>query len=487
MIYGFGTMYSQSDSNDVYWDNSLCDSTCSRFHGVSSIAQSNDSTVYLAGNLIYNCDDSYIRTFAKFKKSINNFRDVDINHPIPNKDSGQYISSIVIKGNSIYVAGYFNRIGGINANGIAKFDGTNWFSLGQGIKGLVNKIMFKSSDLYAVGLFDSAGNVKTSCVAKWDGKTWSGFGKGVTSHVGKYNREYVNSISIIGSKVFIGGEFDTVGGVYANNIAMWNGTVWSGMNLGVRLEKQDQNRDGLVNTLESIGGVLYVGGEFDTVGNNIATNNIAKYDTIKGWSSLGSGTISIGALNNTSTVECMKVVGTKLFVGGTFTSICGTEANNIAMFNGTTWSCLGSGTSGVVSVIDVGKTGLYIGGGFDSVGHKYCFGSFARYTKEIDTTNNGTIKSDNLNNNLNIGINLKENIPQPFKEETKFNVILKEPKEVTISVLNDKGQLIKIIYKGLIEGEKEFIWSGKGESNGIYYYRITGNGINETKKFVLVK
>src|SRR6266545_5168841 len=51
------------------------------------------------------------------------------------------VSAITAVGNSIYFAGSFSSIGGINARNIARWDGTNWSALGLGVDGSVANIV----------------------------------------------------------------------------------------------------------------------------------------------------------------------------------------------------------------------------------------------------------------------------------------------------------------------------------------------------------
>ena len=66
----------------------------------------------------------------------------------------------------LYAAGSFSMAGGINANNIAKWDGTNWTSLGNGINGNVYAIASYNGELYAAGDFTTAGTSSVNDIAK---------------------------------------------------------------------------------------------------------------------------------------------------------------------------------------------------------------------------------------------------------------------------------------------------------------------------------
>ena len=106
------------------------------------------------------------------------------------------------------------------------------------------------------------------------------------------------------------------------------------------------------------------GGLFSQAGGNPA-NNIAKWDGTS-WSALGSGV--------NSQVNAIALSGTDIYVCGNFTTAGGNAANHIAKWDtGTsTWSALGGGLSGPAPAnayaLAVTGTGLYVGGDFTTAG-----------------------------------------------------------------------------------------------------------------------
>ena len=104
---------------------------------------------------------------------------------------------------------------------------------------------------------------------------------------------------------------------------------------------------------------LYAGGYFTTAG-GVPANNIAKWNG-SAWSALGSG-------YERRSVRALAVSGTNLYAGGYFTTAGGVPANYIAKWNGSAWSALGSGMNGAVSALAVSGTDLYAGGYFTTAG-----------------------------------------------------------------------------------------------------------------------
>ena len=105
-------------------------------------------------------------------------------------------------------------------------------------------------------------------------------------------------------------------------------------------------------------GNFYIGGNFTSVG-IVAATNIAKWDGST-WSPLGSG---VGG-----TVTALAVSGSDVYAGGGFGTAGDSSAANIAKWDGNAWSPLGSGISGYVYALAVSGTNVYVGGDFNKAG-----------------------------------------------------------------------------------------------------------------------
>jgi trimeric autotransporter adhesin len=167
----------------------------------------------------------------------------------------------------------------------------------------------------------------------------------------------VNVISVIGSKVYIGGLFDTVGGQRRKNIACLD--TGTGQPSG-----WDPNSKSSLNTLFVDGAKVYVGTNYDGLGCDSIGGKKRRYAAC-----VDTGT---GLANNWnpgpySFVYALIASGDNVYVGGAFTGIAVTSMHYL--------SCIDSGTSqakasfypgpdGPVYALLLKDTNLYVGGDF---------------------------------------------------------------------------------------------------------------------------
>jgi hypothetical protein len=173
------------------------------------------------------------------------------------------------------------------------------------------------------------------------------------------------SLAVSGSDLYVGGRFSSVEGIPANNIAKWDGSSWSALGSGMTGGNADFGT--AVQVLAVVGSDVYAGGNFSSAGGSPA-NNIARWDGTT-WSALGGGVV----VPAEGGVNAVALWGGNLYVGGYFSSAGGISANNIAKWDGTNWSALGSGISadsGGVYALAVSGNDLFVGGNFWTAGGK---------------------------------------------------------------------------------------------------------------------
>ena len=117
--------------------------------------------------------------------------------------------------------------------------------------------------------------------------------------------------------------------------------------------------NGVINVIVKYNNLIIVGGYFSRAG-TINVNNIAAWNG-SSWSSLGTGV--------DDTVNTLNVMNGNLFAGGKFTHADGYPANYIAKWNGSAWSPVGSGMNNSVLTCAIYNGKLIAGGRFSTPGN----------------------------------------------------------------------------------------------------------------------
>jgi len=83
---------------------------------------------------------------------------------------------------------------------------------------------------------------------------------------------------------------------------------------------------------------------------------------------------------------------------------------------------------------------------------------------------------------------LFQNYPNPFNPGTKISFSLTEPSEVSLSVFNQKGELVSRLYDGKLEkGNHSYDFNGSDLTSGIYFYGLTTKNNSLIKKMIMIK
>jgi hypothetical protein len=172
---------------------------------------------------------------------------------------------------NLYAVGVFTTAGGTNVNAVAEWNGSAWLPLGSGLGpaggATVFAVKFDPAEkyLYVGGYLTSAGGVGANYIARWNGTNWSGLGSEVNAQVNAFAFD-------VSGNLYAGGYFNSAGGSGANYVARWNGTNWSALGSGAG----PVDPFTYINALAfDRSGNLYVGGRYATAGTNNAAD-IAK-------------------------------------------------------------------------------------------------------------------------------------------------------------------------------------------------------------------
>jgi hypothetical protein len=341
------------------------------------------------------------------------------------------VNSLATYNGELYVGGYFSTAGSMPANNIAKWNGTNWSAVGNGINGEVNELCVFNGELYVGGSFSTAGAIGATGVAKWNGANWSQVGniEAYVKAMAIYNGELYaagwfsnlnsngssiakwngNSWTAIGPEndlytvsiecvAVYNGDLYTAGAYYAIGgggvaeffrITKWNGSAWNNF-LTIPASYTLDGALGDILSMTVYNDELYIAGTFGMMIDTITTYQIAKWNGTN-WSAVGSG-INPEAYPNGgdsdgsgySFVRSLAVYNGTLYAGGRFDSSGTIATRNIARWDGTNWSALGQGVNGHVYEMTGTDTSLFVGGWFDHVNGNLEANKIAEWN---DTTN----------------------------------------------------------------------------------------------------
>ncbi|MFG0284467.1 MAG: GC-type dockerin domain-anchored protein [Phycisphaerales bacterium JB039] len=216
--------------------------------------------------------------------------------------------------------------------------------------------------LFPGGGFDTIAGVYSPRVVRWDGWAASPVGEGLggldygVHHV----RAHAPSTGKVPVGLYVGGRMiESAGGIPVNSLARWDGARWHDVGGGV-------TQPGIINSYvfatqlfdEDGAGplppALFVGGKFQAAG-GVPVDGLARWDGER-WSKVGAG-LAASTGPGRVTVFAMTVFddgrGPALYVAGSFNSAGGEEAWNIARWDGAEWTAVGPGLGNTVESLCV--------------------------------------------------------------------------------------------------------------------------------------
>ena len=256
----------------------------------------------------------------------------------------------------LYFSGIFSGTGTTVAPNLIRWDGSRWEPLFEGnyhgISALVPNVrsfVEHAGKVCVGGGFYTVGNIFSQGIAQWNGRGWKSIGGGIQ---GTLNHQVV-AMTSSGPNLFAGGNFTNLGGVACSNIARWNGTNWFSLGTGI---------GGPVSALTIHGGDVIAGGLF-TNASEVGVKNIARWNGSQ-WQAVGLGC--------NSNVTALTSWRGNLYAGGRFLTAGGVSARGIAQWDGSSWQAVGGGVTGgrspAVNAFVTSSNALYIGGSFTNAG-----------------------------------------------------------------------------------------------------------------------
>ncbi len=308
---------------------------------------------------------------------------------------GNVISMALDPAGNVYIGGNFTAVGGQATDGIGMWNGTAWDTLDGGIGSIIFEMIWHNETLVVVGI--EIGGLNGS-IARWDGTEWSGIGTGAPLFASDVTQTLDGTLYMSNShQVFrlVGNtwvEVDRsdhwmagVEGLQDGHLYRIGDFEWGAPHFAIDIVRLDQAThtwkafgsevgNGLLQipTVLAVAedGRLFAGGVTSIKGERMG--GIAVWDGVR-WSPIAPG--STGVITGTVETLTFDDAG-NLYVGGAFSAAGGIPANNIARWDGTAWSTIGTGvengTNGMVKAILIDDNGdLYVGGEFTVAGDTY--------------------------------------------------------------------------------------------------------------------
>jgi len=183
------------------------------------------------------------------------------------------------KTSNFYIGGNFTEIDGFSANGIVRWDGQNWYNLGEGLSGNIDEIEINGGVIVS-GNFTIVATGQQTQLAIFNDGEWSSI----------LNDDFSGEIRDIASAgfgdfsgvLYVGGSFTEIDGNTYQNIARYSlsSSSWLNSNINCSL-----NTNAPVNSILSTGEKIYFAGEFSEISHTcsqettvLETNALGIYD-----------------------------------------------------------------------------------------------------------------------------------------------------------------------------------------------------------------
>jgi hypothetical protein len=104
-----------------------------------------------------------------------------------------------------------------------------------------------------------------------------------------------------------------------------------------------------------------------------------------------------------------------------------------------------------------------------------------------------SINDDPGNKDTHSGFSLGQNTPNPFNSETWINYAMAETANITLSIYDLRGELVRTLFTGVQTAGKHSVeWNGLNHSgnavpSGVYFYQLKADGFVKTNKMSLLR
>jgi hypothetical protein len=281
------------------------------------------------------------------------------------------VNALAVSGDMVYAGGAITSIGGRRRNGLAALNPTTgkvmrWNPEVERSQyaPVIYALTVTDDTVYIGGVFDSirgkprpdlgAVDAATGKPTSWNPKP---------KYSGNPNPAPVEALDASGQTVYVGGDFESIGGHSRNGLAGVDAVTGKATSFNPRPEFRGQ--PGYIDLLAVSAKTVYAAGAFDQIGDRQR----------HGLAALNATTSKATAFNPGQPAESVAPLGSTVYAGGAFSMIGRQPRNGIAALDASTgaaspWdpNITFRGRAGEVFALAVSGHTVYVGGQFDSVG-----------------------------------------------------------------------------------------------------------------------
>lgn len=425
--------------------------------------------------------------------------------------TNEAVKAMIEYDGDLIIGGAFTHVAGQEANGVARWDGSEWHSMGGGFAGEVFGFAVYGDWLYACGWFfsDPDNLYEYEGIARWTGSAWSpvidydpeSWGSEVYDMLVYNNELYITNHSMIGfdqytrvskfngvewtdlpgyftagdaqgrifsleiynDQIVAGGWFDEIDGEAAKSVSKFNGSVWESLDIG------SNGPNDRVNKLLQVGDDLYAGGIFF----DPFYTTVQKYDG-NSWS-----IFQMDVDANLWEVHNLLEYQDELFVSGVFyyydgpalVAACTILNESEDDYSWLDLNFFNSNSDQWIGYAMIEYNGdLYLGGDFQFAGTDDIPKNYiAKFNGQIPTG------IEEVKNTELVHIS-----PNPSSDIIHFDVDFSQEENTVVQLFDLSGRLV---LEQKLENNQLDIHHLK---NGVYQLRISGNQSEYTSRFMKV-
>lgn len=245
-------------------------------------------------------------------------------------------------GPHLVISGPLTSFGPGDDDYMTAWNGTNWVSYAGGLSSIIHDAIDYDDgagpSMFAVGSFgiSTPGQPSSIGIARWNGTSWLGVGAPALSGPGNAILSHDDGA---GPAIYVGGGFNSAGGVQCRNIARWRNGQWSALGGGL---------NGAVNAIavwnDGNGPALYVGGSFSASGSTPISTNLAVWRN-GNWQPVGLGVNAVVNALEVFDIDGSGPLPPALYIGGEFTMANGSPAVGLVRLLAPPPTCPGDANS----------------------------------------------------------------------------------------------------------------------------------------------